>query len=154
MAKSTNKIFLKKAEINDIDKFLDIEKSVADLKTYSVFENEEEIKKSIKNEIVYFIEKEGILVGRIAYEIKNKDHAYLSDLVIKPEFQNQGIAREALALILEELKDKKEINLVVHPKNTPALLLYLSSGFIIESWKDNYFGDGEPRLILHKNGLK
>jgi hypothetical protein len=31
-----------------------------------------------------------------------------------------------------------------------AECLYLSMGFIIESWLDNYFGDGEPRLMLVK----
>ncbi len=33
------------------------------------------------------------------------------------------------------------MDIVTHPKNTPALKLYLKYGFKIESWKDNYYGD-------------
>jgi len=41
----------------------------------------------------------------------------------------------------------KRIELVTHPDN-PALKLYESLGFTVESRKENYWGDGEPRLVL------
>ena len=42
----------------------------------------------------------------------------------------------------------KRIDLVTHPHNSKIIGLYLSYGFIIEAWKDNHFGDGEPRIVL------
>jgi ribosomal protein S18 acetylase RimI-like enzyme len=37
---------------------------------------------------------------------------------------------------------------VAHPENEIALGLYMSLGFEIESRQENFFGDGEPRLVL------
>ena len=51
--------------------------------------------------------------------------------------------------LLKEIGNKK-IVLTVHPQNNAALRIYLKLGFVIISWKDNYFGDGEPRLYLEK----
>ena len=68
--------------------------------------------------------------------------------MVIPEFQGQGVAREVLTRLLKELKDVKRVDLVTHPDNQKALQLYQSLGFIVESRKENYFGDGEPRLIL------
>jgi ribosomal protein S18 acetylase RimI-like enzyme len=75
----------------------------------------------------------------------------LSGLAIDPRFQNQGIACQALAFVSNDLKGIKRIDLVVHPRNNAAVRLYLSFGFIIESWKDNHFGDGEPRIVMAKH---
>lgn len=49
--------------------------------------------------------------------------------------------------ILDDLEDVKRIDLVTRPQNSRAFMLYLLLGFAAESWKDNYFGDGEPRLV-------
>ncbi len=141
-------IILKKVGLNDISKLVEIEKSVAGSKTYSAETNENEWQEEIKNNIVYLIEKNGETVGDISYEYKDPNHVYISGLAIDPRFHNQGIARQALNLILEELKDIKQIDLVTHPDNLPALHLYQSLGFVIESRVENYYGDGEPRLIL------
>lgn len=55
-----------------------------------------------------------------------------------------------MILALKKMTKYPRIELVVHPHNNPAISLYLSLGFKIESWRDNYFGDGEPRLVLVK----
>ncbi|PIR87272.1 MAG: hypothetical protein COU11_01230 [Candidatus Harrisonbacteria bacterium CG10_big_fil_rev_8_21_14_0_10_49_15] len=145
-------ISFKRATLSDIDEYLDIEKSVADLKTYSPITTEEEAENEIKTNVVYFIKNEDLIIGSIAYELKSSEHAYFSGLVVRPEFQGQGIAKQAMKdLLAGELKDMKKIDLVTHPHNTPAVMLYLSLGFIIEGWKDNYFGDGEPRIVLALN---
>jgi ribosomal protein S18 acetylase RimI-like enzyme len=52
--------------------------------------------------------------------------------------------------LLKELKIFKRLDLVVHPDNIGAIKLYNSLGFETESLKENYFGDGEPRLIMIK----
>ncbi len=54
-----------------------------------------------------------------------------------------------MELLFEKLKDYKKLTLCVHPDNH-ARKLYGSFGFKVESRKENYFGDGEPRLIMIK----
>jgi len=53
--------------------------------------------------------------------------------------------------LLEKFKNTERIDLAAHPDNFRAIKLYQSLGFAIESRKENYYGDGEPRLILVKN---
>jgi len=143
-------ITLQKAAIEDLPTLISIEESVANLKIYSAITSEDEWREELAKSTVYIIKKENVPVGDISYEMKNDSYAHLSGFAIIPQFQGQSIGREALTLVLEELKGVKRIDLVTHPYNTPAIMLYLSFGFSIESWKDNYFGDGEPRIVLAK----
>lgn len=53
-------------------------------------------------------------------------------------------------ILLDKLSKYSAIKLTVHPHNNKAIGLYLAMGFLIESWSDNHFGDGEPRLLLIK----
>jgi ribosomal protein S18 acetylase RimI-like enzyme len=141
-------ITFKKVTTDDVDEFLHIEKSTIDSKIYSRISDEQEAIEEIKNNEVYFIVKDGEIIGSLAYQIQGPGHAYLSGLVVLPEFQGQGIAREAVKFRLDKLKDMKKIDFVTHPHNSKVIMLYLSLGFHIESWKDNYWGDDEPRIVL------
>lgn len=137
-----------RATLEDLDKFLEIEKSAALLKTYSAITEKNEAKKEIENNFVYLIKIGDEVVGSTMYEMKNKDCAYLSGLIVSPRFRRRGIARQAIIYRLNELKNIKRIEVLTHPHNSTIIKLYLSFGFIIESWKDNYYGDGEPRIML------
>ncbi len=141
-------ISLKRATISDVKALVALEQGVAGTHIYVPMLKEEEWIEEIGKSVVYLIEKDGVVVGNVSYEKINKDNVYISGLVVNPKFQGQGIAHEALLKILEELKDIKRIDLVTHPDNTKALKLYESLGFTVESRKENYFGDGEPRLVL------
>jgi ribosomal protein S18 acetylase RimI-like enzyme len=143
-----NNVTLKLATEKDIPIFLKIEKSLGNLRTYSNMTDENEARDEFRKNIVHLIQINNEIVGSVEYEIKNPEHAYLSGLVINPKFQGQGIGREALRQILEKLKSFKRIDLVTHPDNISALKLYKSFGFVIESKTENYFGDGEPRVML------
>ena len=105
-------------------------------------------RKELENNFVYLIDHNNTTVGRISYEMPEPDHAEINGLVIDPEFQGQGFAREALAQVLEKLQGVKRVDLTVHPDNVAAVSLYLSLGFVTESRIENYFGDGQPRLML------
>ncbi|MFH0852134.1 MAG: GNAT family N-acetyltransferase [bacterium] len=141
-------IILKKANLEDIPTLLEIEKSVAGTNIYSPMVEDADWKEEFQKCEVYLIEHNNMVIGNLSYEKKENDHVYISGLVIKPEFQGQGIGRKVLIKLLEELKDMRRIDLVTHPDNHHALKLYQSLGFIVESRKENYFGDGEPRLVL------
>ena len=142
---------LKRATVDDIQTYIDIESSIGRIPTYWAITDPEKVKKEIEETICYFLEYEGKIVGSVAYEIKGESHAYFTSVVIRPEFQRKGIASHVMKLLMEgELKDMKRVDLVTHPHNSSAIILYLSLGFIIESWKDNLFGDGEPRIFMAK----
>ncbi len=145
----TMKIDLILATEKDIPKYLSLEKSLPETKIYSGSKDEAEAKKEFEENIISFIRSSEEIVGSIQYEMKSPDHAYISGLVVSPQFQGQGIAREAMNQLLEKLKDVKVIDLVTHPEN-PVIHLYESLGFVRGETIENYFGDGEPRLRLSK----
>jgi len=143
-------INLQRATADDVDIFVLLEKSVVGVKTYSGIVEKDEAEKEIEENIVYIIKLDDLAVGNIEYKMEDKDTAYLGGLVVLPDFQGQGIAREAIKQILDKIGDVKKIHLVTHPHNSSAIKLYLSFGFVIDGWKDNYFGDGEPRIVMSK----
>src|SRR3989344_2205320 len=141
-------VSLKKATNADIADLIDIERSVSGLKIYSPMLTEDEWLVALDIGAVYLIDVDGVVVGNVSYEKKDEGYVRISGLVVEPHFQNRGIGRQAIEKVLEELKDAKKIDLDVHPENTKALKLYESLGFVAKTRKENFYGDGEPRLIL------
>lgn len=146
-------LVFKKATKNDVDKILELERKTIKDKTYSCFLNKDEVLKEFSENEMYLIYKDEHLVGSTEFQMKSPDHAYLSGLVIDPHFQGQGIGREATLFRLKKLKGVKRIDLVTHPDNLKIINLYQSLGFKIEKRIENYYGDGEPRLMLVRENL-
>ena len=145
-------IKLKKFDLENWKLLESLEKS-ATTNMYAAREDEEEYKRYIQNSQVYAIMKGDEAIGTISYKIQENGEALINGLTVKPEHRGKGIGKLAMSKILDEIGDKK-CSLVVHPKNTPALLIYLSLGFLIKEWKNDYFGDGEPRLCLEKENIQ
>lgn len=143
---TTPKITLKQSRKKDWKIVEKMEKS-AGSRLFSAMEGEEKIKEYIEKSKVYIILKENNPVGTVSYEIKKDGHVEFNGLIVLPEYRNKGIGSTAMQKALEKVRDLKA-ELPVHPENTAALVIYLKLGFKIKGWKDNYFGDGEPRLIL------
>jgi len=143
------KISLQKATLKDLEKVAALEKE-SDSKTYFAITAQQELQDFIKNESVYLIKRKKLVVGLVAYKVLKGNIAHFDGLVVRPKLRRQSIATQATALLLKSMAKYARIELGVHPHNNPALCLYLKLGFIIQSWRDNYFGDGEPRLILVK----
>lgn len=137
----------RKAALADWKTVLFLEKSSSN-KLFYAFINGEDVKEYLSKSEVYIIYKSKAPIGTISYEIKNNDHAYFDALTILPRFRNKGYATMALEWIFKKLKKFKTIDLLTHPHNTAAIKVYLKFGFVIDSWKDNPFGDGEPRIRL------
>lgn len=110
-------------------------------------DTEKEWKEELETCTVYLLKEGNMPVGSIAYEEKSPDHIYISGIIVRPEFQGKGIATRAIREVLDTYPTASRIDLVTHPENS-ALKLYESLGFKVESQKENYFGDGEPRLVL------
>ncbi|TSC64209.1 MAG: Acetyltransferase [Parcubacteria group bacterium Gr01-1014_91] len=144
------KLSFRRATSEDADAFLALEHSVIGTKTYSGSANRAEALQEIAENEVYLIYRDEQLIGSTAFQMKSHDHAYLSGMVVHPDFQGQSIAREAALFRLRKLQGVKRIDLVTHPGNFKVIRLWKTLGFQIEKRIENYFGDGEPRLVLVK----
>ncbi|MDP2652299.1 MAG: GNAT family N-acetyltransferase [bacterium] len=141
-------ITFKRAATKDVDAFLDIEQSIHETRTYSAMTDPKEVLEEIEKGVVYLILENEKVVGSVVYLMKTPEHAHIDGLIVRPEFQNRGIGRTAMLKILEELKNVPKIDLVTHPDNEYAIKLYESLGFILGERIENYFGDGEPRVVM------
>jgi ribosomal protein S18 acetylase RimI-like enzyme len=141
-------VTLKRAVGDELKEVAEIENQ-ARSKTYAAAESLEELKGLVKKAVVFFLIKQGnVTIGNIAYEELNKNRVRLRHLALYSKYRGKGLAEKAIKTILKKLQKYKVTELTVHPHNNRAIRLYLSLDFKIESWKDNYFGDGEPRLVL------
>lgn len=104
--------------------------------------------KEISEHHLFFIKRNNALVGTAAYKTRPDGSVYIGSVATSPEYRRQGIARAAMHFILDKVRGTPRIDLVTHPENEKSLALYASLGFVVESRKENYWGDGEPRLVL------
>lgn len=139
----------KKVETKDWKLLCSLFEEASATKIFTPCEGEAGYKKYIKESAVCFIMKGNDVVGTISYKIQDDGKYLINGLTVKPDFRKQGIAKQSMEKLLDKIGNK-EVVLFVHPKNIPALLIYLRLGFFITKWKDNHFGDGEPRLYLQK----
>ncbi len=134
----------------DVDEFFALDQKVAVPRMYNPNETIEKALEEIRDNELFFIKKGSERVGMIAYQKKPDGSAYISNMAVLPEYRGEGIARTAMEMILDMIGMVPRIWLVVHPENV-ALNLYTSLGFVEEKRVENYYGDGEPRLVLAKN---
>ena len=136
--------------MSDIDTYIAIDKKVAG-RTYFPILTEEEALAEFNRCVVYMVQKDNKIVGTVSYQSKEDGSIYLSGLAVDPDYQGKGIGRLILEKVLNEIGNSKIIWLVTHPENTKVVTLYESLGFIITERKEDYFGDGEPRIVLKLN---
>lgn len=79
--------------------------------------------------------------------------AWLLAMVVAPQVRGQGVGRALVAGLLDRIRDRGpgRVLLTVHPGNSAAIGLYHSSGFQQVGDESDYFGPGEPRLVLALN---
>lgn len=128
--------------------FIALQERSTDLKLYGPVGGLLEALREITENILYLLCLHGEFVGSAAYRVRPDGSIYISNVVVDPEHRRRGFARSGLSYILERNKGARRVDLVTHPDNEHALLLYGSLGFTVESRRENYFGDGEPRLVL------
>ncbi|MCA9353514.1 GNAT family N-acetyltransferase [Candidatus Nomurabacteria bacterium] len=145
-------LFFVKAESNDkdIERFISIEKTAVEEYTYSGITEYSEAKEEIEKSNVFFIYRGDTLVGSCEYIIKDENTAVLGGLIVLAEFRGSGIARAAALFRIDKVKNYKNVYLVTHPHNSKVIILYLSLGFKITEWKNNYWGDGQPRILISR----
>lgn len=92
------------------------------------------------------------LVATGARLIRADASVYLSNIAVHPNMRRQGLGRAMMGHLLSLCEDARSVDLAVHPDNRPARDLYTSLGFIPVRCLENFFGDGEPRLIMARTG--
>jgi ribosomal protein S18 acetylase RimI-like enzyme len=142
-------ISLVKATKDDWQKVLGFELA-AKSEYFSALENEKDVKNYIEESQVFLVKLGNKIIGTASYK-PEKDSAYLDGLTIAPEYRGNGYSKKAMALLMNKLKGFKKATIRVHPKNTPAVIVYLKDGFKIINWEENHFGDNQPRLFMEKD---
>ena len=100
------------------------------------------------NETIYIYKENNINKGFI--HIQNRlDIIDLLNIIVKPEYQNQGIGSVLLKYIIDNKQDKK-IMLEVRSKNINAIKLYQKYDFKIINIRKNYYKDDDA-IIMERN---
>jgi ribosomal protein S18 acetylase RimI-like enzyme len=113
-------------------------------------QNEAEVKKFIGDYDNWIVTCDETEVGYYSVNIESTTHAEIIGVVVIPEYQKKGIGSTILKRILDNVEGISLIKIVTHPKNIAAIKLYSNFGFEIVEYKENYYGDGQPRLVLNK----
>lgn len=96
---------------------------------------------------VYGVFDEKQAVGYFGFKLHEDDKVELKSIALLPEYQGKGIGKRMMERVQSDV-GQKIIWLVVHPENVGAIASYMKSGFIPSGWKDDFFGDGQPRLVM------
>lgn len=89
---------------------------------------------------VWIVEQDGRIVGfLLANENKGKGH--IATVNVANDHRRRGLAFKLITGCEDELKKRgfKEIWLEVSTDNAPAIILYLTMGYKITSWKRHYY---------------
>jgi ribosomal protein S18 acetylase RimI-like enzyme len=141
---------LKRADLADADAIVQFESAVRNDKFYGKPLDHAATQSEIKANDYYLILTHGRIVATGALRTRDDGRAYLSNIAVHPEMRRQGLARGMMVHLLSCCDDARSIDLAVHPDNRPALTLYTSLNFAPMRCQENYFGDGEPRLIMSR----
>lgn len=123
------------------------------------FKNQDEFLKFLTKDhnttVVIWNNDNGELVGYFAYE-EDLDIPNTTELVnigTLPKFQGKGYGKSMMNYYLSLFKDKNS-RLVTHPNNVSARKLYEKFGYLPVKMIQNYFGDGEPRLLYFHPAIR
>lgn len=100
------------------------------------------------NETIYIYKENNINKGFIHIQ-NGLDIIDLLNIIVKPEYQNQGIGSVLLKYIIDNKQDKK-IMLEVRSKNINAIKLYQKYDFKIINIRKNYYKD-DYAIIMERN---
>lgn len=106
------------------------------------------IKNLNPNETIFIYKENNIIKGFIHIQ-NGLDIIDLLNIIVKPEYQNQGIGSVLLKYLIYN-KQSKKIMLEVRSKNINAIKLYQKYDFKIINIRKNYYKDDDA-LIMERN---
>jgi len=103
---------------------------------------------------IFFAISDGIVIGTSAMVYIEPGIYELAKMAVTKKFQGKGVGRMLMKKSLEFARNShaKEVFLVTNDKLLPALELYKSSGFILDTnYDDNRYDRGNTKLKLKLN---
>jgi ribosomal-protein-alanine N-acetyltransferase len=107
---------------------------------------------------LYDLFKEYMLISRSKNEvngyiigaISSDNTGWVLSLAVIPQSRNKGIGKMLVKSLIDQFIERglKKILLTVNPENKTAKRLFSSFGFTPLSTYSNYFGNGEPRILM------
>ncbi|OQQ04697.1 GNAT family N-acetyltransferase [Vibrio campbellii] len=73
---------------------------------------------------------------------------WILSLAVDSQHRGKGIARSLVENAIAKVSSGSIVKLTVDPNNAPAYKLYTSLGFKVLEKEEDYFGDGEPRMVM------
>ncbi|MFV8450275.1 GNAT family N-acetyltransferase [Vibrio campbellii] len=73
---------------------------------------------------------------------------WILSLAVDSQHRGKGIARSLVENAIAKVSSGSIVKLTVDPNNAPAYKLYNSLGFKVLEKEEDYFGDGEARLVM------
>jgi ribosomal protein S18 acetylase RimI-like enzyme len=137
-----------RAQPHDAQAIAAFELAVMDLKLYGrPLDTSAAYSEVLSN--AYFLQMaDRSIISTGALRLQADGTAYLSNIAVHPAYRRQGFARAMMQYLLQDCREASSVELAVHPDNGAAMALYSSIGFVLFEQRDNYFGDGEPRVIM------
>jgi ribosomal-protein-alanine N-acetyltransferase len=97
------------------------------------------------------VDEENEIIGYTQGGINiDKKEGWILSLATNQNSRGKGIGRLLSQKVIELFRSKRidRILLTVHPGNLPATHLYKKMGFEVHEKIENYYGDGELRLVM------
>lgn len=107
----------------------------------------------VEEAIVFCAKYEEHVIGAIlAFPCRGAQRYSLHKLFVADEWRNQGIGKQLLKLMVDELdREHAECYLTVNPTNHRAITLYKQLGFEEQKLVIGYYRPYEDRLIMNRN---
>jgi ribosomal protein S18 acetylase RimI-like enzyme len=99
-----------------------------------------------------FLTDETVVAFANMYDIEPGKQCFLGNVIINPAFRGQGVGEyllDTMAEIAVQTHQAKELHLTCFNTNTPALLLYLKTGFTPYAMEKRMDFDGKSLLAVH-----
>ena len=94
-----------------------------------------------------------VLVGKVGFWDTKTEGWEVDGMIIDTKFRGKhyGSVLFTSALLAITAKEHPSVFvLYTHPANSPAIAIYLKSGFTIQEWVPDKYGPGKPRIKMTK----
>jgi ribosomal protein S18 acetylase RimI-like enzyme len=139
---------LKRADTDDVDAIVAFEALVMNKRLYGSPLDHAAAKSEIDTNEYYLYINESHVVATGALRRRDDGSIYLSNIAVHPAARRKGIARAMMRHLLLLCDTAPSLDLAVHSDNHAARSLYVSLGLSPMQIREDFFGDGEPRLIM------
>lgn len=139
----------RRATASDAATLFALEQRVAVPRLYEPRASISEALKEIVGNALFLIEVEGHTIGSVSLRSIEGGAIYIANMAVDPQHRRRGIARAAIAFVLDMTWEASRWELITHPDNAAAIRLYRSFGFRgLDEDGGHHLCNGEPFIRL------